>query len=68
MNGVICKPQRATNSELERMIEPLASYICANDRPRAALVSALSALFDEVEQTHQAASLQVATFSQRTLS
>jgi len=68
MNRVNCQPPRATNLELERMIEPLASYIRANDRPRAALVSALNALFDEVEQTHRAASTQVAAFSQRTLS
>jgi hypothetical protein len=41
-------------SDLEQVIEPLASYICAADRPREALLSALSALFDEVKETHRA--------------
>ena len=42
-------------SDLERVIEPLASYICAADQPRAALLSALAVLFSEVEQTNRAA-------------
>jgi hypothetical protein len=41
-------------SDLEQVIEPLASYISAADRPREALLSALSALFDEVKETHRA--------------
>jgi len=40
--------------DLSDVIEPLASYICAADRPREALLSALSALFDEVQGTHKA--------------
>jgi len=44
----------AENS-LKRVIEPLASYVCAADRPRAVLLSALSALFDEVEATNRTA-------------
>jgi hypothetical protein len=42
-------------SDLQRVIEPLASYICAADQPRAALVSALAVLFSEVEQTNRVA-------------
>jgi hypothetical protein len=42
-------------NDLRRVIEPLANYICAADRPRAALVSALAALFSEVRETNQAA-------------
>ncbi len=34
----------ATESDLERVVEPLASFICATDRPRAALISALAIL------------------------
>ena len=56
--------ERGTDSHLARMIEPLASYICATDQPRAALRSALTALFSEVEQTHRAATAHVATFSE----
>ena len=40
---------------LRRVIEPLASYICAADQPRAALLSALTVLFSEVEQTNRVA-------------
>ena len=40
--------------DLAQVIEPLASYICAADRPREALLSVLSVLFDEVQGTHKA--------------
>lgn len=45
----------AESSDLARVIEPLANYICAADRPRAALASALAVLVREIEQTNQAA-------------
>jgi hypothetical protein len=57
-------PQRAIDSELERVIEPLASYICAADQPRAILNSVLALLRSEVEQTNRTASAQVAVFSE----
>jgi hypothetical protein len=41
-------------SDLAQIVEPLASYICASERPREALLSALAALFDEVQGTHKA--------------
>jgi hypothetical protein len=40
---------------LQRVIEPLASYICAADHPRAALRSILRALCSEVEETNRTA-------------
>jgi hypothetical protein len=40
------------------VIEPLASYICAADQPRAALLSALAVLLAEVKQTNRAALAQ----------
>jgi len=55
--------ERATASDLERVIEPLASYICATDQPRAALMAALAMLFSEVNQTYRAANAQIATFA-----
>jgi hypothetical protein len=51
-------------SDLERVIEPLASYICAADQPRAALLSALAVLFSEVEQTNRAASAHFNAFAE----
>ena len=48
------------NRDVAQAIEPLASYICAADRPREALLSVLSVLFDEVGGTHKAALLHFA--------
>ena len=56
---------RTNGLELERILEPLASYICANDRPRAALKVAVAALFQHVEQTNRAASARVAALLER---
>ena len=46
---------RSTGRELERVIEPLAAYICATEQPQTALKSALAVLFREVEATNSAA-------------
>jgi hypothetical protein len=54
----------ATESDLERVVEPLASFICATDRPRAALISAMALLCSEVEQTNKAARSHFATVSE----
>ena len=51
---------RPTTPELVQFIEPLADYITAADRPREALLSALQALFDEVQGTHRATLLHLA--------
>jgi hypothetical protein len=55
MNAINLDFDLPVASDLERVIEPLASYICAADQPRAALVSALAVLLSEVEQTNRAA-------------
>jgi hypothetical protein len=57
------KTGRAVDGTLKRVIEPLASYICASEQPKAVLLSALSALVDEVEQTNRAAQAHVTVFS-----
>jgi hypothetical protein len=51
----------AATYDLTPFIEPLASYICSADRPKEALLSALSALFDEVQGTHRATLMHIAT-------
>lgn len=48
--------EAAIPQDLERVIEPLASYICATEEPKTALVSALAVLFREIEATNRAAS------------
>ena len=54
----------STDGNLERVVEPLASFICATERPRAALASALAILFSEVEQTNRAANAHFANISE----
>ena len=60
MNAIHQVPKQKANRDVAQFIEPLASYICAADRPREALLSALDVLFDEVEGTHRATLLHVA--------
>jgi hypothetical protein len=55
-------PPRPPAGDLKRVIEPLASYICAADQPRAVLNLVFSALFHEVAQVSREARAHVATF------
>jgi hypothetical protein len=64
MNRINSEFDPTTRFDLERVIEPLASYICAAERPRAALVSALRVLFSEVEATNRAAVAHFGAFSE----
>jgi hypothetical protein len=56
MNRVNRSFEVSAPHDLEQVIEPLASYICATDEPKTALLSALAVLFREVEATNRAAS------------
>jgi hypothetical protein len=56
--------QRATDSALESVIEPLASYICATEQPKAALRSALAVLYRAVEETNRVANAHFGIFSE----
>jgi hypothetical protein len=47
------EPQRLT--DVDRVVEPLASYICATERPKAALKTVVAALLRSVEETNWAA-------------
>ena len=60
MNTSITNLPRTSNPDLTQVIEPLASHICAAERPREALLSALSVLFDEVQGTHRATPMHIA--------
>lgn len=55
MNNVNRVLKCSSADELERVIEPLASYICATDQPKSALMSALAVLLREVNATNRAA-------------
>ena len=60
MNQTPIQIEKTKNRELTQVIEPLASYICAADRPREMLLSVLTALFDEVKGTHRATLMHLA--------
>jgi len=60
MNTVNFASGRTTPSDLEHVIGPLADYICASDRPKAALNLAVAALFHQVEQMNTLARVHVA--------
>ena len=53
--------QPISTENLSQVIAPLASYICATDRPRETLHSALAALVDAVQETNAVAQLHLAS-------
>jgi len=55
MNIVNRTIEYSAPDDLERVIEPLANYICATEEPQSALKSALAVLLREVAATNQAA-------------
>lgn len=62
MNALKCTLEWGTESDLARVVEPLASFISAADRPKAALMSAMAVLVSEVERTNRAAFAHVTSF------
>jgi hypothetical protein len=55
MNTIQRACEASAPRDLQQIIEPLASYICATEQPKTALKSALAVLFREVEATNRAA-------------
>jgi hypothetical protein len=53
-----------SGTDLARFIEPLANYICAAEKPKAALMSALAVLVREVEATNRAAAVHFQSYLQ----
>ena len=64
MNNINSRLNRTAGNDLERIIEPLANYICATDQPRRALLSILAVLRHEVETTNRAALSHFRTYSE----
>ena len=63
MKKVTTQPAVARDSDLQRAVEPLASYISATDHPRIALRRALDVLFREVQATDCIATVHVAALA-----
>ena len=60
MNTTNSLVSRCGEQALERVIEPLTSYICAADQPKAVLNRVVAALFQEVARTNRLARAHVA--------
>lgn len=52
MNPANCLLDWSIGNDLERVVEPLANYICATDKPQTALFSALAVLCRQVDVTN----------------
>ena len=53
-----------TEADLQKLVEPLASYISATNHPRAALLLALFLLVSSLQEIGDAANNYLATFSE----
>lgn len=53
-----------TEADLLMLVEPLASYIAAVERPRIALAAAVTMLLDNLLQIDVAANRQIAAFNE----
>jgi hypothetical protein len=63
MTATLNDRNRTSAPDLQRVIEPLASFICAADRPKALLNAVYSALVREVDLVHRAARAHAAGFA-----
>jgi hypothetical protein len=55
MNNTSCQAPRTPTFDMNPIIEPLASFICAAEQPSLILKLALAALYSQIEQTNRAA-------------
>ena len=53
-----------TEADLKKLVEAVASYISATNRPRATLIMALIMLVSNVQEIGDAANTYLATFSE----
>ena len=55
MKNTHCEAPQQPNFNINPLIEPLASFICAAEQPTLVLKLALAALYQEIEQTNRTA-------------
>lgn len=68
MNNANRLQQLSVDTALKRVIEPLASYICATDQPSVALMRAMAVLASTVNDTNRAANAYAGVLSEYTRS
>jgi hypothetical protein len=64
MNRLNHRLSPKTEADLQKLVEPLASYISATDRPPATLILALMMLVSNVQEVGDAANTYLATLSE----
>ena len=64
MNRLNHRLSPKTEADLQKLVEPLASYISATNRPRATLILALIMLVNNVQEIADAANTYLATLSE----
>jgi hypothetical protein len=64
MNRLNCVLNCSIRGDIQRMVEPLANYICATEQPKAVLISALTVLLREIAATNRAALAHSRTYSE----
>ncbi len=67
MNNTPPLTHQATLIDVDRVIEPLASYLCATEQPERVLKLALDALYSRIEQTNRTADEHLAAFRESRL-
>ena len=67
MNGLNLHQSSKAEADLKKVVEPLASYISATNRPRATLILALIMLVNNVQEIADAANTYLATLSENHL-
>ena len=67
MNGLNLHQSSKAETDLKKVVEPLASYISATNRPRATLILALIMLVNNVQEIADAANTYLATLSENHL-
>lgn len=55
MNNIKCKSPQKPTFDMQPIVEPLASFICAAEQPGLVLKLALAALYSQIEQTNRTA-------------
>jgi hypothetical protein len=62
MNNIQSAASSDPAIDMNPLVEPLASVICAAEHPKVALKLALAALYSQIEQTNRTALAHLETF------
>jgi hypothetical protein len=64
MNRLNCHVSPNMEADLQRLVEPLASYIAAIGQPKVALIASLILLLDSLREINAVANQHLASYSE----